>query len=78
MKVSRKLNLYVMHILYLFLYFSFILTIEIIGDLYKSDVKEIEITINSFIGPAILSTCYWIYYTFSGKLSKTINKNYED
>lgn len=77
MKVSRKLNLYVMHIFFLFVYFSAILTIEVISDLYKSD-KKIEITGSYFIGPAILASIYWIYYTLSGKLSKTINKNYED
>ena len=78
MKVSRKLNLYIMHVLYLFIYFSLILTIEIIGNLCKSDIKKVEITASSFIAPAILSSFFWIYYTFSGKLSKTINKNYEE
>jgi hypothetical protein len=78
MKVSRKLNLYLMHILYLFLFFSVSLTIEIVADLFDSNLQKIGITPSYLIRPTILGSILWLYYTFSGILSKKINKDYED
>ena len=67
-----------MHVFFLFFYFSICLTIEIVFDLFDSNIQKIEITRSYMVGPAILASFYWVYYTFSGKLLKTINKNYED
>lgn len=67
-----------MHVLYLFVFFSFCLMIEIVADLFNSNIQKIEITTSYLKSPFILALFFWIYYTFSGKLSKNINKNYED
>jgi hypothetical protein len=67
-----------MHILYLFVIFSFLLTINIVRDLFNSDIQKIEITRIDLLVPSIGALIFWSFYTFSGKLSKTINKNYED
>lgn len=76
--MKRKLNFYGMHVLYLFVYFSILFTINIISHLFDSEIQKFEITRIDLFVPALGALMFWLYYTFSGKLSKTINKNYED
>ncbi len=78
MKIPRKLHLYIMHVIYLFIFFSFFLAVEIVDDLFNSSTQKIEITPSYLIRPTILGSLFWLFSTFSGALSKFINKNYED
>jgi hypothetical protein len=78
MKISRKLYLYIMHVIFLFIFFSFFLAVKIVDDLFNSNTQKIEITLSYLIRPIILGSLFWLFSTFSGALSKLINKNYED
>ncbi|WP_281634068.1 hypothetical protein [Flavobacterium luteolum] len=77
MKISKKVNSYLLHLLYLFMYFAVCLCITIIFDLYSSNTKRIEITPGYLLGCTPLPIIYWIIYTASGTLSKKFNLIYD-
>lgn len=77
MKISKKVNSYLLHLLYLFIYFAVCLCINILFDIYSSDTKKIEITPGYLLGCIPLPIIYWIIYTASGTLSKKFNLIYD-
>ena len=75
--MKKKINLYLRHILYLFLYFSICLAVSIIFDIYNSETGKIEIETNYLLRNSILPILLWLYHTISGILTKRINSDYE-
>jgi hypothetical protein len=75
--MKKKINLYLRHVLHLFLYFSICLAVSIIFDIYNSETSKIEIEPNYLLRNSILPFLLWLYHTISGRLTKRINSDYE-
>lgn len=78
MKLSKKTNLYLMLLFYLFAFYCMNLTIWIVSDLIESPNKSIIITSSFLLRKTILPLFFWIYFLLGGKLIDQINNNYEN
>ena len=78
MKISKKTNLYLMLILYLFAIYSINLAIWIISDLIESPKNCIIISTSFLLGKTILPLFFWLYLILGGKLIARINRDYEN
>lgn len=78
MKLSKKTNLYLMLLFYLFAFYCMNLTIWIVSDLIESPNKSIIITPSFLLRKTILPLFFWIYFLLGGKLKDQINNNYEN
>lgn len=75
MKIGRKFNLLGMLILYFFLFFSVVFTINILFKYFRTSTLSLEFNqIYSSLGYALF---FWIFYLINGKLIKTINNSYD-
>lgn len=78
MKISKKTNLYLMLLVYLFAFYCINLTIWLVSDLIKSPNKSIIITPSFLLSKSILPLFFWIYFLLGGKLIDQINNNYDN
>jgi hypothetical protein len=78
MKLSKKTNLYLMLLVYLFAYYCINLTIWIVSDLFESPNNSLIITSSFLFKKSIFPLFFWIYSLLEGKLVKQINSNYEN
>ncbi len=78
MKISKKTNLYLMLLLYLFAIYSINLAIWIISDLIESPKESIIISTSFLVGKTILPLFFWLYLILGGKLIARINRDYEN
>ena len=68
MKLSKKTNLYLMLLFYLFAFYCMNLTIWIVSDLIESPNKSIIITSSFLLRKTILPLFFWMYFLLGGKL----------
>lgn len=78
MKISKKTNLYLMLLLYLFAIYSINLAIWIISDLIESPKDSIIISTSFLVGKTILPLFFWLYLILGGELIVRINRDYEN
>jgi len=78
MKLSKKTNLYFMLFVYLFAYYSMILTLSLISELIESSDGRVIITGSKLFGRSIVPLFLWGYILLGGKLTEKINRDYDE
>ncbi|MCL9810136.1 hypothetical protein, partial [Flavobacterium luminosum] len=77
MKISKKTNLFLMLLLYLFAFYGIYLTISIISYLIESKNGKVVITSLFLVKKLILPLLFWVYFLLGGKLTERINNDFE-